>query len=59
VGVIVFGVAAGLAMEVLHGAMIVVDDLMQWLMCRGQRRRWDEVRLDRGRAVVKARGYIR
>jgi hypothetical protein len=56
VGVMVFGMAVVLAMEVLHEAMIVVDDWMQWVMSKGQRRRWSEVRLRRGRAVVKAGG---
>jgi hypothetical protein len=37
VGVMVFGMAVVLAMEVLHEAMIVVDDWMQWLMSRRQR----------------------
>ena len=55
VGVVVFSVARVLAMEVLHGAMMIVDDWMQWLMCREQRGRWSEVRLVRGRAVVKAK----
>jgi len=50
----VFGVARVLAMEVLHEAMVIVDDWMQWLMSRRQRRRWSEVRLRRRRAVVKA-----
>ena len=52
--VFVFGVARVLAMEVLHEAMVIVDDWMQWLMSRRQRRRWSEVRLRRRRAVVKA-----
>lgn len=51
-----FGMAVVLAMEVLHEAMIVVDDWMQWEMSKRQRRRWSEVRLRRGRAVVKAGG---
>jgi hypothetical protein len=51
----VFSVARVLAMEVLDGAMMIVDDWMQWLMCREQRGRWSEVRLVRGRAVVKAK----
>ena len=55
VGVMVFSVARVLAMKVLHGAMMIVDDWMQWLMSREQRGRWSEVRLGRGRAVVKAK----
>ena len=55
VGGMVFSVARVLAMEVLDGAMLIVDDWMEWLMCREQRGRWSEVRLVRGRAVVKAK----
>ena len=53
VGVVVFSVARVLAMKVLHGAMMIVDDWMQRLMSREQR--GSEVRLGRGRAVVKAK----
>jgi hypothetical protein len=52
VGVIVLSVARVLAMDWLHSAMVVVDDWMQWLMSREQRRVWSEVRLDVGRAIV-------
>jgi hypothetical protein len=37
VGVMLFGIWVVLAMKVLHEAMIVVDDWVQWLMSKRQR----------------------